>query len=70
MTYKGDPVGDFYADLVVADCVIVELKCVSTFNNAHLAQLLSYLTVADLHLGLLINFNAPLLVKGVRRVVR
>lgn len=70
MRYKGEPVGDFFADLVVADCVIVELNCVSTYHNAHLAQLLSYLTTAGLHLGLLINFHAPLLVKGVKRVVR
>ncbi|HET9986979.1 MAG TPA: GxxExxY protein, partial [Kofleriaceae bacterium] len=68
--YRGDPIGDYYADLIVADSVIVELKCVTAFNNAHVAQLLSYLESAQLRLGLLINFAAPVLWKGVRRVVR
>ena len=70
MTYKGAPVGDFYADLIIAGRVIVELKAVSELNNAHLAQLLSYLGATGLHLGLLVNFNAATLVKGVKRVVR
>ena len=70
MTYKGDPVGDFYADLIVADRVIVELKAVSALHNAHLTQVLGYLGATRLHLGLLINFNVPLLVKGVKRVIR
>jgi GxxExxY protein len=70
MLYKGEPVGDFYADLIVAGRVIVELKAVSALNNAHLAQVLSYLGATRLHLGLLINFNEATLVKGVKRVVR
>ena len=68
--YKGDPVGDFYADLIVAGRVIVELKAVSELHNAHIAQLLSYLAATQLHLGLLVNFNAITLVKGVKRVIR
>jgi GxxExxY protein len=70
MTYKGDAVGDFYADLVIGERVIVELKAVSTLHNAHITQLLSYLGATGLRLGLLINFNAPTLVKGVKRVIR
>jgi GxxExxY protein len=70
ITYRGAAVGDYYADLIVADRVIVELKSVATFNNAHLAQLLSYLTITNLHVGLLMNFNAPVLWKGVKRVIR
>jgi GxxExxY protein len=70
LTYKGDPVGDFYADLIVADRVIVELKAVSALHNAHITQLLGYLGATRLHLGLLINFNVALLVKGVKRVIR
>ena len=70
MTYKGDPVGDFYADLIIADRVIVELKAVTALHNAHITQVLGYLGATGLHLGLLINFNVPLLVKGVKRVIR
>jgi GxxExxY protein len=55
---------------IIADRVIVELKAVSALDNAHLAQMLSYLGSTGLHLGLLINFHVPVLVKGVKRVVR
>ena len=68
-SYRGTPIGDFYADLVVADSVIVELKCVTSFSNAHLAQMLTYLANANMRLGLLINFNASVLWRGVKRVV-
>ena len=70
MTYKGSPVGDYFADLVIADRIIIELKSITALNNAHVSQLLSYLGARQLRLGLLINFNVPVLVKGVRRVIR
>ena len=70
MTYKGEPVGDYFADLIVANRVIVELKAVSALNNSHITQVLSYLGATHLRLGLLINFNVPVLVKGVKRVIR
>lgn len=69
-SYRGAPIGEFYADLIVAESVIVELKCVTSFTNAHLAQMLTYLANANLRLGLLINFNASVLWRGVKRVVR
>ena len=56
-------------DLLVEDEVIVEIKTVETILPVHLAQLLSYLRLTDKRLGLLLNFNAPRLVQGVRRVV-
>jgi GxxExxY protein len=70
MTYKGVPVGDYFADLIIADRVIVELKAVAALHNAHVTQVVSYLRSTNLHLGLLINFNTPVLVKGVKRVIR
>jgi GxxExxY protein len=69
MTYKGVYVGDFYADLIVAGRVVVELKAVSALTNAHLAQMLTYLTITKIRLGLLVNFNEATLVKGLRRVI-
>lgn len=56
-------------DLLVEDSVIVELKAIERLLPVHEAQLLSYLRMSDLRLGLLINFNVRLLRDGVRRVV-
>jgi len=56
-------------DLLVEDELIVEIKAVEKILPVHLAQLLSYLRLTDRRLGLLLNFNAPRLVQGLRRVV-
>lgn len=56
-------------DLVVEDSVIVELKTVERLHPVHEAQLLSYLRMGDMRLGLLINFNVKLLRDGIKRVV-
>ena len=56
-------------DLVVNDSVIVELKAVQSLEPIHEAQLLSYLKLADMRLGLLINFHVRRLRDGVRRIV-
>lgn len=56
-------------DLVVADIVIVELKCVERIEPIHDAQLLTYLKLSNLKLGLLINFNVAVLKTGIRRLV-
>ncbi len=53
--YAGTCCGQFRADLVVADRVIVELKAVAALNGEHLAQVLSYLKASGLHVGLLVN---------------
>jgi len=68
-TYKGDPVGEFYADIVVEKKVILELKSVAKLLPVHRMQVLSYLRAARLRLGLLINFNAPVVFREIRRVV-
>jgi GxxExxY protein len=56
-------------DLLVDDLVIVELKAVEDILAIHRAQLLSYLKHSRKRLGLLINFNVPLIKDGIRRVV-
>ncbi|MGZ5195268.1 MAG: GxxExxY protein [Ramlibacter sp.] len=69
-TYKGHPLGLAYrADFLVENSVIVEVKAVEAVSELHRAQLLSYLRVAGLKLGLLINFHSYPLVKGVHRMV-
>jgi GxxExxY protein len=55
--YKTNPIGRFYADFVVEDLVIVELKAVSDIIPAHKAQLLNYLRASDFEVGLLLNFG-------------
>lgn len=56
-------------DILIEDKFIVEIKSVEALNDVHLAQLLTYLKLANCKLGLLINFNVKLLKNGVRRVI-
>ena len=66
--YKGEITGKSYRiDMFVDNCVIVELKSVDTINPIHEAQLLTYMKLLNINLGLLINFNVELLKTGVRR---
>lgn len=68
--YEGLEFGSAYRlDMVVANKVIVELKAVEQLLAVHEAQLLSYLRLSKMKLGLLINFNVPALRSGVRRIV-
>ncbi len=55
-------------DLIVEDLVIVEIKAVEKIHPVHEAQLLSYLKLSDKRIGLLINFNVPLLKEGIKRI--
>jgi len=57
--YKGDNVGTYYADLVVEQRIIVELKAVESLLPIHARQVLNYLRASGLGLGLLFNFGAP-----------
>ena len=59
----------FRADLVVERKVIVELKCVETLDNAHKRQLLTYLRLTGLRLGLFLNFSDRLMKHGITRVI-
>lgn len=67
VTFEGVVVGEHRLDLVVEDQIVVELKAVKSLEDVHYAQLRSYLKATGLHAGLLLNFNAPMLV--VKRVV-
>jgi GxxExxY protein len=59
ISYKGKYLGEYAADLVVGEKVIVELKCVDRFANEHLAQCINYLKASRLSVALLINFQKP-----------
>jgi len=68
MKLRSLPVG-FRADIIVEDKVLIELKSVETLLPLHWKQVLTYLKVANLKLGLLINFNATVIKDGIRRIV-
>jgi len=57
--YKGQEVGEYFADLVVEDTVVVELKCVDRFCDEHMAQCLNYLKASGMGICLLVNFQKP-----------
>ena len=64
--FEGKLVGEYYADIVAEDKVIVELKAVSTLSKTHEVQLVNYLKATGIKVGLLINFGDEL--KVVRKV--
>jgi GxxExxY protein len=59
----------YRADMIVEDLVIIELKSVEKIAYVHKKQLLTYLKLSNFKLGLLINFGAPLIKLGIKRVV-
>jgi GxxExxY protein len=68
--YKGFAVPDaFRVDLIVEKCVIVEIKAIERTLPVHEAQLLTYLRLTALKLGLLLNFHCVPLKKGIKRIV-
>jgi GxxExxY protein len=70
INYKGMLLDcEYRIDLLVEDKVIVELKSVEKLLPIHEAQLLTYLKLSGLHIGLLINFNVEILRQGIRRMV-
>jgi GxxExxY protein len=69
LQYKGRQVGEGRLDLLIENQLVVELKAVDTLAPIHTAQVLSYLKATNRSLGLLINFNVPMLRDGIRRVV-
>jgi GxxExxY protein len=59
VTYKGESVGEYFADIVIENLLVVELKCADQFSKEHLAQCLNYLKASGLRSALLINFQHP-----------
>ena len=70
LIYKGKETGkDFRIDMLVEDTFIVELKSVEIMKPLHEVQLLTYMKLANIHMGLLINFNVPILKDGIKRKI-
>ena len=55
--YEGEHVGEYFADLIVENCVIVEIKAAEALCPAHEAQLINYLEATDIEVGSLLNFG-------------
>ena len=66
--YDGEEVGMLQPDLIVDGLIVVDTKVVRAFNEAHVSQMIGYLAITDLRLGLLINFKSNTLLW--KRVVR
>ncbi len=70
LKYKDIPLGKAYVmDILVEDLIIIEIKSADSITPIFEAQLITYLKLAEKHLGYLINFNVPLLKNGFRRIV-
>lgn len=68
--YEGEKIElGFRMDVVVEDAVIVEVKCVDAIHPVHQAQLLTYMRLSGIHIGLLINFYVAHLRDGIKRMV-
>jgi GxxExxY protein len=67
--YKGNQLGEHRIDLIVEGEVIVELKAAERHEPVFEAQLLSYLKLTGKHLGLLVNFNVPVVKNGIKRII-
>ncbi len=68
--YKGTKLEvGFRLDLLIEEKVILELKAVESISDIHLAQVLTYLKLSNLKLGLILNFNVKYLKNGIKRVV-
>ena len=65
--YKDENIGNYIADIVVANKLLVELKALAGFSREHDAQVMNYLKASELTVGLLLNFGVAKL--GIRRVV-
>ena len=59
VVYKGQSVGEYFADILVEDVLVVELKCVERLANEHTAQCLNYLRASGRKVCLLVNFQKP-----------
>ncbi len=66
--YRGSPIGEYFADLLVNQTVVVKLKAAKALDEVHMAECLNYLKATGYRVCLLINFGVPKL--QVRRIVR
>lgn len=70
VSYKGNHINmNYRIDLLIDNSLIIELKAVNSLKEIHKAQLLTYMKLANIKTGLLMNFNTPVLKQGIKRLV-
>ena len=69
VVYRNTRIAHYRIDMIVEDVVVIEVKAVKALEPVHQAQIITYLKMTGCPVGLLMNFNAPLLINGLRRVV-
>ena len=67
--YKGHLISEHRPDLIVSDEIIIEVKSIERIAQVHVAQVLTYLRITSLNVGLIMNFNSATMRAGIRRVV-
>jgi len=67
--YKGQLISERRPDLIVADEIVIEVKSIERIAPVHVAQVLTYLRITSLKVGLILNFNSATMRAGIRRVV-
>lgn len=67
--FEGTPVGTYKPDLIVEKTVVVEIKSVDRLTPLFTSQVLAYLKVTGLHVGLILNFKSATMKEGIKRVV-
>lgn len=69
LIYKGQDLGTgFKADIIVNDCLLLELKAVDKLTDVHVAQVITYLKLLKIKRGFLLNFNQKLMKNGIKRI--
>jgi GxxExxY protein len=69
LEYRGEYLCDVFLDFVIAEALVIEIKAVEHLAPLHHCQTLNYMRVSHIRVGLLINFNVPVLKDGVRRKI-
>lgn len=69
LVYRGEEIGEYIPDLIVENTVVVEIKAVSHIEPVFTAQVITYLRITKLRVGVILNFNTPKLIDGLKRVV-
>ena len=69
VSYEGTPVGTYIPDLIVEETVVVEIKSADRLSPVFVSQVLSYLKVTRLHVGIILNFKCAKMKDGIKRIV-
>jgi len=65
--YRGVKIGDFIPDFIIEDQIVIEVKCALKYEQVFTAQILTYLRVTRLEVGLILNFSRALMKDGIHR---